>query len=214
MDIILKITLIFISIINISGCITSNLHKDYIYTEFVQTIAISSDQRKIAVIGEEFHYIFDAPPNLINLINSEYKEYLGASFQSFVVDSNNKIKGDYVVSVRSRDKLTNQDINKFNLKLSCKSGRSHCLEGTLEGIRYKAAKLNIDDRYNFQSLNNNYRVKITKSDNTYDKIAKAVITPIAMTADGILIIGTVVLLPIIIPVSLPGIVAAAQSGGS
>ncbi len=76
----------------LTGCMTHDLltraKSDSSYTEEVASILISEDEKKLVFIGEDYHYIFDAPMELTNSLRSTFRKSLYAKYKHFRVNLN------------------------------------------------------------------------------------------------------------------------------
>jgi hypothetical protein len=182
-----------------TGCATHALHKDHQYNEKVSSVLMSSDGKKIVVLSNNFHYIFDAPADLVKLLNSPLKKNVSANFGGFHVDGNNNINGQLNIVT---DKNSSEDDKKEAIAIGFKPrpGDEPILGLNLRGNRYSADKFpNYADSH---KLNREYSVFIVAKQSNMEKLAKAPLTPITVAIDGTLILSAIVLAPLLIPILL------------
>lgn len=84
----LLLTLVF------SGCSSyqRNLLRDTQYTESISSILITEDNKKLAVIAPKYHYVFDMPQTLPEILNSSFRKNIEANFFFFRVKNNGERK--------------------------------------------------------------------------------------------------------------------------
>jgi hypothetical protein len=81
-----------------TGCATSavldEMDDDFvIYTEEVSSILVSEDGKQLVFIGNNYHYIFDVPEQLLLTLKSSFRKSISAHFGKFRIGKNNNIKG-------------------------------------------------------------------------------------------------------------------------
>lgn len=188
---------IFILSITLSGCITQWLHKDYSeYIENVSSVLISQDKKKIVVIGKEYHYIFDAPTTLVNTLESPIHNKVKASFSDFAVDSSGYIHGG--LGLFLNDEATDSEKTIARSIGINNNYRASSLNwsGRLSGTRYSAQKFTGDT--SSYKLNHPYSVRIKVERSAIVKAMRVPLTPITISADGVLILTFVALAPLAI----------------
>jgi len=185
-----------IGISALSGCITSKMHEDGHYYETVSAILITDDKTKIAVLGEKYHYIFDAPPLLIHALSADFGKNLSAVFDAFTLGNGNSISGNFHLYLSSANAQTTAQAAALGFKIT----NNTTLDIKIDGERFVADKpLPMNQAY---KLNRAYSVKIVEPDSAVTKAAKIAVTPITAAADGVLILGAVILSPIWITMML------------
>jgi hypothetical protein len=187
------------SSMQLSGCVTSRLHETTSYTERIGGVFVSSDRKSIVILGEKYHYIFDAPSQVLAALDPIlHPEIRKAEFSSFNVNSNNEIYGS--VNLYASGKL-----NKQQEELALKAG--FIFNGSdqaqarvrMQGKRYRAKE---SEKPVVQRLNKEYFVTVNEDPSIAGAALKVAATPVAIAADGALILGAVVLSPIWIPIFL------------
>lgn len=174
--------------LGVTGCVTHELREktrnDSSYTEDVTSVLISEDGKKLVFIGNDYHYIFDAPVGLSRSFHSSLRKSLFFKFREFRVDNNDRITGKLTISL---DESASQEDKGEALKLGYdKRSVSPALELSLQGKRYKSGGVDTDTvRY---KLNYNYKVTVLEERSFLEKAALTAATPIAILADGVLVI--------------------------
>ncbi len=180
------------------GCVTTALLSGgdrETYTETVDSVLVSADGKTLAVLGKEYHYLFEAPPAIKLLLQSDLRDVVDASFHGFSVDANQRISGGYFLrlgknaSPEQRDKAIAAGFKVLN------SG-DLSYNGTLNGTRYAANGVHATAAS--QKLRKSYTITISAEKSAGAKAAstagKLLLTPITLAADGVLIILAVPLL--------------------
>ncbi len=177
-----------------TGCVTHELREkirnDASYTEEVSSVLMSEDGKKLVFIGDGYHYVFDAPVVLLHSLRSSFRKSLFARFKKFRVDKNNHITGNITISL---DESASQEDKEKAIAVGYDKGSvSPALELSLQGKRYKSGGV-AADRVGYK-LNYTYKVTILEERSSLEKSALTAATPIAVLADGLLIIGGVPLI--------------------
>jgi hypothetical protein len=193
----------------LSGCfpLTEKLLKDsprtmerHTYTETVSAFLITSDGKKLVVLGNGYHYIFNAPPNLIQALQASFHPLISASLSGFTVE-NNEVSGRYELSL---DPKAGDEQKAAARKIGFEpdTDGSLVLRDTLTGTRYSAKDFNPAAIKN--KFNKTYRVEVSEWSATGGGPgAKILLTPVTLAGDGVLIlIGTAVLIPLLLTICI------------
>lgn len=183
------------------GCITAAVMSGgdrETYTESVDSVLLSADGKTLAVIGKEYHYLFDAPDILKLLLQSELRNAVEASFHTFSVDANQRISGGYFLRLGKNAAQDQKDrAVAAGFKLLPSGELSY--NGSLSGTRYAAN--GVQATAASQKLRKTYTISISAEKSAGAKAAttagKLLLTPITLAADGVLIIAAIPLLLII-----------------
>ena len=174
-----------------AGCVATRAVEQMTnnYTEKVSSIWITSDSSRIVYIGERYHYIFDTPPELLRLLRlpEGLRSKLVADSFWVSVDNRNavvanlqlRLNGELSAAERTAARTQNLDVGRTEVRMT--------------GQRYLAAgPLVIGGQVT--KLNRTYDVTVTEP---ASGVAKAIMTPIALAADGVVTLGAIVLLPLL-----------------
>ncbi|HSI48865.1 MAG TPA: hypothetical protein VLA61_11380 [Ideonella sp.] len=170
------------------------------YTETISSLLISQDRRNIVVIGSGYHYIFDAPPGLQALLASPLHARSKGNLSSFRVDAKGKIRGHYTLQIDNLITPAEQDAARnmgFIRGVDPANPEAHVLRGELVGQRYLQSTL-VSARATAK-LNQRYVIEVTAEQSTGDRVAGTLSTPVTVATDGVLLLYTVVLSPIVVP---------------
>lgn len=195
----IKGTFSSIVFLSTAGCLTPKFNESHFvtgkYQDTVISFLITEDGSKFVVLGEKYHYIFDVSPNLKKVLLGSFRSSVTAYFKEFHVSLDNKITGDYSISLSS-------DANDEQKKAAIDAGfitddqSTLSLSGHLEGIRYSAEGFPpIGQTYKF---NQQYIVEIQEEQSAANKAGKILATPIVVLADGVLILTGVALVLLVI----------------
>jgi hypothetical protein len=156
-------------------------------------VLISQDGKTLAVIGKDHHYLFEAPPVIARTLVSDYQKFTTAKFGTFSVavvwDGSEPIMGSYSLQIDSS--ATAEARNSAQ-----KAGFAEDAEGRLSaggllhGIRYSAGNINLESSPH--RLTREYYVEVTAPSKA-DRTAKILLTPLAVLADGVIVMGMVVM---------------------
>lgn len=184
------------------GCITAAVMSGgdrETYTETVDSVLVSADGKTLAVLGKDYHYLFEAPPAIKLLLQSDLRDVVEASFYGFAVDANQHIAGGYTLRLSKNASPEQRDKAIAAGFKSLPSSSDLTYNGTLTGTRYAAN--GIQATAASQKLRKTYTINISAEKSAGAKAAstagKLLLTPITLAADGVLILVAVPLLLII-----------------
>lgn len=180
-----------------TGCVTAALVHDATksewktYQETVSSVLLSADGKTLAVIGQHYHYVFDAPESIKAVLHPELSQIVDASFTTFTVDRSQGIHGTYRLMI---DKGATSEQKAAALAAGFKNLPNGDLiaSGTLTGKRYGANGVQATKAS--QRLQKDYVITVSEDKGAGLNAAKLLLTPITLTVDGILILGTLPLL--------------------
>ncbi|MCG2575911.1 hypothetical protein LZ012_02755 [Dechloromonas sp. XY25] len=175
------------------GCITAAVMSGgdrETYTETVDSVLVSADGKTLAVLGKDYHYLFEAPPAIKLLLESDLREVVDASFHTFMVDANQHISGGYFLRLGKNASPEQKDKALAAGFKPQPSGGTLTYNGTLSGTRYAAN--GIQATAASQKLRKTYTITISAEKSAGSKAAstagKLLLTPITLAADGVLIL--------------------------
>lgn len=187
----------------LSGCmLTEALHskasrKDYnYYSETVSQILATDDGKKIVVIGREHHYILDAPPRLVELLDSPLHVSLSARMDRFDVNPDADLKGN--VTLILKDGASDDNLRLAQGFGFSRNGKSMDLSMELSGKRYSAGTFSMPASQ-ARALNRPYEVRIREEQPGAGRAALVLLTPLTVAADGVLLLLTIPLVPFALP---------------
>lgn len=166
----------------VPGCITPRLFEPRGYTEEVSSVLISKDEKYLVVITNSYHYIFDAPPILVKAITGSFHKALTAEISYFYVHTFGKTTGSVDLNLRG---ATDESIQSALNAGFSKTSDGATTRVVLKGTRYEAAGVRPTEQY---KLNKMYRVGVLAEQSSSEKVAKSLLTPITVAADGVLIL--------------------------
>lgn len=180
-----------------SGCSTTPKVMRQRYTEKVSTVMITQDRKQFVVLGEHHHYIFSAPSGLVSLLGSPLQARAEAQFSPFEVELDGAAKGRYHLTLPaqlSEDEAARAKAMAFEQQAD---GRWQ-LDGELTGKRYIQNYTLRTGRIH-ANLSHTYEVSVEAEETAGEQAAQKLASPIAQTADGMLMVYFAVLVPILIP---------------
>jgi hypothetical protein len=164
------------------------------FVEEVSSFLITEDGKNLIVIGKEHHYIFSANDTLKVILSWPEKKRVKASFQTFSIRSDQTVSGMYNLDIENSQNLTAET----KALLLSKGFSENKLEkrlyhsGWIQGTRYSADKFQVPATMKF---NQTYTIKMIESvSSASEAIKRILLTPLALTADGLLILGGVPLM--------------------
>jgi len=197
--------IIILVIFTVTGCATSAVLDEMddvvIYTEEVSSILVSEDEKQLVFIGNNYHYIFDVPEQLLLTLKSSFRKSISAHFGKFRIGKNNNIKGKVgivlneplsgmqryeAISIGYESKKDNgsrkvNSIQYSDPNLYNRLGNHLANVFSLKGTRSKSR--GITEGKNKYKLNRSYKVTVLDKPGMLEKTAIASLMPIAMGID-------------------------------
>lgn len=184
--------------VSLAGCVTPATLRGRHYDEVISAVLVSADQRTLVFLGVDYHYIFDGVPALTQAIASPLHPRMEGRLPFFQVDSQRKVRGTF--ELRLRPALLTEAERKQALSLGFQeeAGQpSWLLTGVLKGRRYEAGETTRRaTALAQQPLNTIYRVRVEEAPTSLEQAAHALLTPITVAADGMVMFVAIALLPV------------------
>ncbi|MCK5728513.1 MAG: hypothetical protein KAG10_09135 [Methylococcales bacterium] len=185
------------------ACFTPLVYKDQTqhYQEEISSFLITKDGKKLIVIGKEYHYIFPADDTLKFVSTWSNKAQIRATFSSFNIKTDQTLSGTYTFSIGDQRYPIVSDIKQL---LTSKGFEPHeglknrmTYKGQLQGTRYLIGELEIPQTL---KLRKTYQISmIEKQVLSASEVTKRILlTPLALSADGIIILGGVIVSPFVL----------------
>ncbi|MCA8235678.1 hypothetical protein [Burkholderia cenocepacia] len=176
----------------LSGCFTPKLYKNDAYSEHVSAFMMTEDGKKLVVLGTRYHYIFDLPARLRPVLLSGYRKSVRTTFEDFHA-SGGGVTGHYRI-VLPND-ASDDDRRAASADGFASEPAGLVLEGDIEGKRYSTEGFVEKDKAAAQPFNRPYSVYIKESPSVVGMGLRILATPITVAADGVLVLGGIVLVP-------------------
>jgi len=181
----------------LSGCTTKKLFADRRYRETVSSVLISNDGKTLVILGEKNHYIFENQTDLINILRAPFHPFVTALLSDFHVTNDEVISGNYYLTINNK---ASEQVKADAIAAGFKRTKLDqiSLSGKMQGKRYSAKKFTTNKTH--QTLNKQYVVNISEEQSSGEKASKALLTPITVTADGVLTLITIPLVAVMFTV--------------
>jgi hypothetical protein len=186
-----------------SGCSTPAIDASHHYTEKVSSLLITKDKQKIVFLGTDYHYIFDAPANVVKMLELPFHDKVSGVLSNFHVDKNGKVTGLY--SLQVANDLTEKDRRDAILAgFQPDAAGQLILAGQISGTRYhkgdfdkKVASLaetilntqkdkaNAEKDAVLDKLNKTFTITVTYEPSNGEKVADALISPVVSYSEGV-----------------------------
>lgn len=176
------------------GCVTSKLYESRDYTEKLDAVMLSADQQWMVVLTPDHHYVFPLPRVLRETFSAGFRAKVSASFEEFSVSSAQRVSGQYRLQVSGANAAERAAALAAGYRAV-----DHTLvfDGQITGTRYAANGLRVDESLRQQTLNRGYRIKVNESLAPHLVALRTMVTPLAVMADGMLVIFSVPLVLLI-----------------
>ncbi|QBY51765.1 hypothetical protein [Cupriavidus oxalaticus] len=192
------LTLAALTLLGTGGCATKALMDKATKTEYrryeetVSQVLVTADGKRLAVLGPKYHYIFDVPEGLVQLLDSPLHRKMSARFDVFNVKANGDVEGPFALILEQasqEDRLAAKAFGFTDLSTT-RAVRWFALQGS----RYSAAKFSMPA--GTRPLNQPYRVEVREALPNGAREALVVMTPLTVAADGALILLAIPLIPL------------------
>jgi len=198
----LRATLLAVSALtlaSISGCLTSELYEprasDEVYTEQVGQLYVTADQKSFVVLGKKYHYFILVEPELLQAIRSGLHAKMQAEFLPVHVSMYETLDGEFELKIPGLGQLAAGEVNEAKALGFVASAQQDALlhRYKIQGSRFKSSK----DISALQgsTLNNTYPLQVSAY-RKKSKVTQVLLTPVTVTADGVLMILAAPLLPV------------------
>ena len=181
----------------LTACASHEPPQEHRYTESISSVLVSEDGKRIAAIGSNHHYIFEAPEVLVKALHSPVHSQLSATFTTFHIDQRGVVSGDWLLTLApDASPAAREEARAAGLV----PGPDGVLAagGILKGQRYTGWTYSL--RGPQDKLNKPYIIEITTEASAADTAVDDAATPIRMAADGVQLIYWAPLAPVIVPV--------------
>ncbi|MEL0169435.1 MAG: hypothetical protein VW877_15030 [Pseudomonadaceae bacterium] len=183
--------------LGLSGCVTDALYRNGAtsYQESIDQVLVSADGQWLVVMTGRYHYVFPMPEVLGRTLGADFQPAVQASFASFKVKSLGRVSGTYRLQLTAQASPQQQ-----SAALSAgyqQKQRQVFYEGGLHGKRYPAGDIVAGEDGRYQRLNQRYYVYVTETMSPPALAARTLVTPLAVMADGALVIVSIPLVVVI-----------------
>ena len=176
---------VFFSTLSLTGCATADLWRKQNSYDNISSFYVSSDLKKLIIVGDEYHYLFDAPESLTQSLTSPIHDLLKAEIPSVHLRDNGEVYADYKLFLDKEDgKKFIEKAKQLNYKDNNKG--SLVLQGSLEGKRYTPTEQ--FKSANIQSLNRTYQIELIRDYNAGELAGNLALSPITIANDGVLLL--------------------------
>ncbi|HEY9051537.1 MAG TPA: hypothetical protein VIQ03_08345, partial [Gammaproteobacteria bacterium] len=145
------------------------------------------NSNSLVVIGEKYHYIFQVDKNLVRIFKASRSISFAPIFFAFYVDKDNKVSGSFVLKVESAT-LTNDEMSLLtglgfrDIKVSKNAELRY--DAAIKGQRYVVS----DSFNNIEKFEHTYQIKVFVPYSDDELAAKAVLSPVTVATDAMLVI--------------------------
>ena len=174
--------------------LTKKLWNWHGYEENFKHFLINQQNGYVVFLAQKFHYIFIDNSNLMKNIllwKDRRTLFIDTSETEIHVDKNNQASGEVMIRSFSENLMPHREFFLINNGFK-KDKKGWYLKLKIFGTRYLA---NPNIHGNFPQLDLNYKIKISEELNKGEILTATALTPIAITADGIITIGKILLSP-------------------
>ena len=192
--------------------ITQNLFANHRYVESVSSLLISSDDKNIVVITEKYHYIFDAPPDMVAALKAPFHRSIEGSLGTLFIAGSGAASIRYELLLK--DAATPQERDQAlaaGFQARGKASDTLSIRGELHGTRYESGGVQPPAQSPLR-LNRTYEISVNAELSPAEKYGRALLTPITVTADGAMVLGAVAVGIVLMPVMIPVVIALLKGG--
>ena len=183
-----------------SGCASTAGPVIQTYSETISSLFVTQDGSKLLVVGQRYHYFFDAPPHLVQALSAPWHEQMTGELSSFHVDTKGVITGRYTLRVPAALPDAQRSEAQALGFARVDGAPDLSLIGDLQGKRYLENTFRVHRIR--QTLNKPYTVEISAEQGLGDRIADTLATPLSTAAEGVTMLYYGALAPVLIPFSV------------
>ncbi|MEH6494060.1 hypothetical protein [Halopseudomonas sp.] len=176
------------------GCVTSELYKTHEYTEPLDAVMVSADEQWMVVLTPDYHYVFPLPEAIRKTFAAEFHEQVGARFDGFQVNSRQGVFGQYRLYIKNASEVDRAAALAAGYHAE---GNLLAFEESIAGTRYPANGLRVDEAMQTQALNQRYQIRVEEILRPHLLGLRTLVTPLAVMADGLLVVFSVPLVVVI-----------------
>jgi hypothetical protein len=174
-----------------------NSSRKHLYTEQVANLLISQDKTHLVVLGERYHYVFEAPNDLVRLNEFPLKPRITAKITHFYVAPDDATQGNYSLQLPADLSAAEAQLAQ-DFGFSSQSDGSWALDNQLKGKRYVVGNTFRAARSQTK-LNHAYTVTVEAEESLGQQAVDGMVTPVTIASEGVFLIYFVALAPILIP---------------
>lgn len=159
----------------------------------ISSFLISKDQKTLIVIGQDHHYFLSLTPQIKAILQHPARPHMDATFSQLLLNQDQTVVGHYRLNIRNdawAQLPTDQQASLTKMGFLPLTGgqQVYSLTGNLSGKRYSATGFKLPA--NMSTFNKPYHVQLRYTYVPLSKTAdKILTTPLAVTADGLMIVG-------------------------
>ncbi len=184
---------------SLGGCLTSKLYEsrasNEVYTETVSQFYLTADAKSFVILGKKYHYFVMVDPELLKAIKSDLHGKMQAEFSQILVNAWQNLEGELVLRIPGLDQLDAQQIDAAQALgfVVARSQNALLHRYAIRGSRFES-KRDIS-AYPANALNSTYTLNFSAY-REKSKVGQVLLTPVTLTADGVLTILALPLLPL------------------
>ncbi|ROL63508.1 hypothetical protein BLX41_29115 [Pseudomonas protegens] len=184
---------------SLGGCLTSRLYEgrasNEVYTETVSQFYITADAKSFVILGKKYHYFVIVDPKLLQAIKSGLHGNMQAEFSQILVNAWQNLEGELTLRIPGLDQLDAQQIDEAKALgfVAARSQNALLHRYAIRGSRFES-KRDIS-AYPANALNSTYTLNFSAY-REKSKVGQVLLTPVTLTADGVLTILALPLLPV------------------
>lgn len=169
-----------------SGCsyYQSEINKDSEYREVISAILITEDHAKIVVVTPEFHYVFDSPQNLYDVLTTSFRKRIVADrISGFRVNRPGEVRGFILLSFMPNNASEEAEALEAGMIKSwfVSKKTEYLYNKEIRGKRYDATGFKVPAE--MQKLNKPHVVVIRQEVTDSEKRVRLLKTPLTIASD-------------------------------
>lgn len=159
---------------------------------------LSQNGRFVVFLGQKYHYVLSDNSGLVtSLLSSQYRRIMYIDSEETYLKTSLTNDLEAYVSIKLKTANINDSIERemagYGFAKNFDRGIMS-LKIKLKGTRYSAGE-NFSFLASSSALNRKYIIKVYEDISSTNKAQKAMLTPITVTADAVLLIGKILLVP-------------------
>lgn len=177
-----------------TSCVTKFLWKKT-YPETFKNFSVSPDGSRVALVGAKYHYVFSDNSGVLKVLLTWPQRgllFIDVTKTHLEVDLDNNVYGYATIESFFNQLSPQQSLFLTSLGFRSKDGSALFLRMPLRGKRYLPRN---DLQVFLPRLSRPYVVDVNHEQGILRKAGNIALTPLTVTADSVLLLGKIVLLP-------------------
>ncbi|WP_418114441.1 hypothetical protein RJD40_19465 [Vibrio scophthalmi] len=183
-----QIIIFVLSLLAITGC-TSALWEPPTFTESVKGYYVVPDKDLLIIDGEKYSYIFNISKSFKDILSASHEFDFKPKYEYFKITDNNAVTG----MLELTSEITGDSPKAKQL---LELGFTKSSNGVLYKTRLSGKLYKIEGELQVTAFDKEQLIMVEKPEGGVSKVAKIIVTPVAVTADAVAVVSVLSLLTV------------------